>query len=239
MFRPLRHEAERGEVLLPRDLGDVLAELFLALPRVAGSSFGFHHAEHARGRVVETEIGDAVPRRWVVAFNRHLETDLGPVTQLPACREQLRVDEQGTRLGFVQFHWRSPRGNSGPRRILFGLRSSDFTALGPAPTNSWGMVYSGPPGSARRILIHPAPSRPGYAAAKQDAGLKIEDGKTRTRDRIRSGRGPHFRHSPSAYCCQCHCGLRSVGNCLRLSGCAVRRPGRLVAVGRGGEESKV
>jgi len=121
--------------------------------QLAGSPLGFHHAEHAPGRMVETEIGDTVPGRWVVADHRHLKTDLSSVTQLPACREQLRVDEQGTRLGFVQFHRRFPLGNNGPRRILFSFRSSDFTALGPAPTNSWGMVYSGPSGSARRISI--------------------------------------------------------------------------------------
>ena len=129
------------------------------------------------GRMVETEIGDAVPRRRVVADNRHLETDLRPVTQLPACGDQLRVDEQGTRLGFGQFHWRSPLGNNGPRRILFGFRSSGFTALGPAPTNCWGMVYSGPPGNARRILIRPAPAGGGSAASKKmaDCGLRMEN----------------------------------------------------------------
>ena len=111
--------------------------------------------------MVETEVRDAVLRRWVVADHLHLETDLRPVTELPACGEQLRVDEQGTRLRLGQFHWRSPFGNSGLRRILFAFRSSGFTAVGPAPTNSCGMVYSDPPGSARRILIREADGQQG------------------------------------------------------------------------------
>ncbi len=105
-IQAVRHEAERGEVLLVRDFVDVLAELFLAFARVAGGPLGFDHAEHAPGRVVEAEIGDAVPRRRVIALHRHLETNLRPVAELPARREQLRVDEQGPGLGFAQFHLR-------------------------------------------------------------------------------------------------------------------------------------
>ena len=81
-------------------------------------------------------------------------------------------------IGVATSTW-TGSGNNGPRRILFGFRSSDFTALGPAPTNCWSMVYSGPPGSARRISIRPARRRGGCAATREDGGWRIEDGKTR------------------------------------------------------------
>jgi hypothetical protein len=112
----VRHEAKRGEVLLAGDLGDVLAELLLPSARIAGSPLGFHHAEHSAGRMVETEVGDAVPRRWIVADNRHLETNLCPVAELPARSEQLRVDEQGAGLRSAQFHHVSRRPMALPTR---------------------------------------------------------------------------------------------------------------------------
>jgi len=46
--------------------------------------------------MVEAEIGDAIPRCRIIAFHRHLETNLGPVAELPTRSEQLRLDEQGT-----------------------------------------------------------------------------------------------------------------------------------------------
>ena len=71
---------------------DELAELLFPFTRVARGSLGFHHAKDLPRRVVQTEDGDTVPRRRVVTFDGHFEAHLGPVAQLPARGDELRVD---------------------------------------------------------------------------------------------------------------------------------------------------
>ena len=98
------HEPEGGEGLLLGDLGDVVPELFVGLARVAGASLGFHDGEHVAACVVQAIVGDAVPRLRVIAINWNLQSDLGAVVEFPVSSPQLRVDLQGTGLGFVESH---------------------------------------------------------------------------------------------------------------------------------------
>ena len=86
------------------DLGDVMAELLVGFTGIAAATLGFRHRQHAASEVVEAVVGDAVPGLGVVAINGNLEADERAVIQLPARREQLRVDELGAGLGFVQLH---------------------------------------------------------------------------------------------------------------------------------------
>src|ERR1019366_7079255 len=98
------HEPERGQGLLPGDLGDVVPKLFVGLTRVAGASLGFHDGEHVAACVVQTIVGDAIPWLRVVAINWNFQPDLGAVVEFPASSSQLRVDLPGTGLGFVESH---------------------------------------------------------------------------------------------------------------------------------------
>ena len=98
------HEPEGSEGLLLGDLGDVVPELFVGLARVAGASLGFHDGEHVAACVVQAIVGDAVPWLRVIAINWNLQPDLGAVVEFPVSSPQLRVDLQGTGLGFVESH---------------------------------------------------------------------------------------------------------------------------------------
>ena len=98
------HEPEGGKGLLLGDLGDVVPELFVGLARVAGASLGFHDGEHVAACVVQAIVGDAVPWLRVIAINWNLQSDLGAVVEFPVSSPQLRVDLQGTGLGFVESH---------------------------------------------------------------------------------------------------------------------------------------
>ena len=102
------HEPKRSKGLLLGDLGDVVSELFVGLARVAGASLGFHDGEHVAACVVQAIVGDAIPRLRVIAIDWNLQPDLGAVVEFPVSRPQLRVDMQGTGLGFIQGH-RVPR----------------------------------------------------------------------------------------------------------------------------------
>ena len=95
------HEPEGGKGLLLGDLSDVVPELFVRVARVAGASLGFHDGEHVAACVVQAIVGDAVPWLCVIAINWNLQSDLRAVVEFPASSPQLRVDLQGTGLGFV------------------------------------------------------------------------------------------------------------------------------------------
>src|SRR5450759_1279033 len=96
------HEPEGGKGLLLVNLGDVVPKLFVSLARVAGASLGFHDGEQVAACVVQAIIGDAVPWLRVIAINWNLQPDLGAVLEFPVSSPQLRVDLQGTGLGFVE-----------------------------------------------------------------------------------------------------------------------------------------
>ncbi len=91
-------------MLLFGDLADVVSELFVGIARIAGTSLGFHDSEHIATCVIQAIVGDAVPGLRIIAINRNLQPDLGPVSEVPVGRPQLRVDVLGARLGFVESH---------------------------------------------------------------------------------------------------------------------------------------
>lgn len=98
------HEPERRKGLLLGDLGDIMAELFVGIARVAGASLGFHNGEHVAAGVIQAIIGDAVPRLGVIAVNGNLNANLRTVVELPASRSQLRVDLLRAGFSFVNWH---------------------------------------------------------------------------------------------------------------------------------------
>jgi len=77
------HEPEGGKRLLLGDLGDVVPQLLVGLAGVPGASLGFHDREHIAACVVQTIVGDAVPRLRVIAINWNLESNLGAVVEFP------------------------------------------------------------------------------------------------------------------------------------------------------------
>ena len=106
MVQPVGHEPERRHFLLSCNLCHVLAELLFALARVARRALGFDDGEHAAVGVVEAKIGEAVPRRRVVALDGNLKLDLRAVAEVPARFFQLRIYERRTGLCFIEIRHR-------------------------------------------------------------------------------------------------------------------------------------
>jgi len=77
--------------LLSRNLFDVLAQLLLAFARIARRSLGFDYSQDGAVGVVETKIGEAVPRGWIVALYRHFKLNLQMITELPPRFLQLGI----------------------------------------------------------------------------------------------------------------------------------------------------
>ena len=65
------------------------------------ASLGFHDGEHVAACVVQAIVGDAVPWLRVIAINWNLQSNLGAVFEFPVSSPKLRVDLQGSGLGFV------------------------------------------------------------------------------------------------------------------------------------------
>ena len=97
MMQTVRHEPERRHVLFTRDLGHVLAKLFFAFARVAGGPFRLDHRKDGPVRAVQTEIREAVPRRWIIALHGDFELYLRVVAKVPARSLQLRVYEKSAK----------------------------------------------------------------------------------------------------------------------------------------------
>ena len=67
MMQAVGHEPERRRTAASGDFGDVVAELFVGLARVARGSLRFDDGENGAAGVVEAEVGEAVPGRRVIA----------------------------------------------------------------------------------------------------------------------------------------------------------------------------
>ena len=76
--------------------------MFLAFARIAAGALRFDHGDHFARRVVEAIVGDAVPRRGIVAVHRHLAQHSGVIVKVPAGLPQARIDENVTRLCLVK-----------------------------------------------------------------------------------------------------------------------------------------
>src|SRR5258708_39386469 len=98
----VRHESERLEALTPRDLRQVMPQLLFALARTAAGALRLDHSDHFSGGSVETVIGDAVPRRGIVAIHRNLKSNLGSVAKPPPSLLEGRVDQDIARRGFIE-----------------------------------------------------------------------------------------------------------------------------------------
>jgi len=101
-FQAIGHETERGIRLFPRNLGDVMPKLLVGFPRIARAAFCLDDRQYIAARVVQNVVGYPVPRLRVVAINGHLETDLRPVMEIPRRLPQDGVDQDVTRLSFIQ-----------------------------------------------------------------------------------------------------------------------------------------
>jgi len=84
MVQPVGHKPKRRHFLFSRDLGHVLAELLLALARVARRALRFDYGEDGAVGMVEAKIGETVPRGGVVPLDGDFELNLRAVAEIPA-----------------------------------------------------------------------------------------------------------------------------------------------------------
>lgn len=109
----VRHEAEGREWLRLRDLRDILSKLLLSLTRAPCGSLGFDNRCDVPGIVVQRKVCETVPRRGVIALNRHFQTNVGAVAEIPAGGGQLGIDQLCASACFAQSHRASSRSSTG------------------------------------------------------------------------------------------------------------------------------
>src|SRR3990172_6661558 len=115
---PDGHTPERNEGLMPRDFGDVVAKLFLALAWAAAGALRLDDGQHRPGGIVEAIVRDAVPRLRVVAIDRNLRANLGAIAQIPARRTQSGIDQYVPCLGLVKRRYASGFVHTNPVATL-------------------------------------------------------------------------------------------------------------------------